>query len=315
MNTTDSVAGDTFDLATLLATVDDATKGELASKPEVVDWGGSLNVESLPITARRWIQVPDIVTVVADLKSSTKLGTGKHAASTASIYQAATGGAVAVFDKFDADFIQIQGDGAFALFWGEKRYERAMCAAITIQTFSNAMVGRLEKKWPDAPKTGFKVGVASSRILVKRIGTPRNPAQQEPVWAGKSVNYAAKAAQGADRHQIVVTGSVWDLIESNDYLTVSCGCPVGTPFPLWEDVVIDRLPDDDPDSQGRMLPATWCDTHGVAFCDAVLKGKRVRPDIADARNNVLKSQMKEAIRRTARIAREDQLAHRRGLAS
>ena len=52
-----------------------------------------------------------MVAVVADLKNSTKLGTGKWAASTASIYQAGTGGVVDVFNKFSADFIQIQGQG------------------------------------------------------------------------------------------------------------------------------------------------------------------------------------------------------------
>ena len=132
--------------------------------------------------ARRWHKLSDAVAVVADLKNSTKLGTGKWAASTASIYEASTGSVVKIFDEFDADFLAIQRDGAFALFWGERRYERALCAGITIKRFSRNMVERLEKRWPDLPETGFKVGVASSRLLAKRIGTPRNPAQQEPVW-------------------------------------------------------------------------------------------------------------------------------------
>ena len=94
----------------------------------------------------------DVVAVVADLRNSTQLGTGgQHAASTASIYQAATGGVVGIYDQFDADFIQIQGDGAFALFWGEKRYQRAMCAAITVRTFSGDLIAQLEKKWPSLP--------------------------------------------------------------------------------------------------------------------------------------------------------------------
>jgi class 3 adenylate cyclase len=79
---------------------------------------------------------------------------------------------VKTFDTFGADFIQIQGDGAFALFWGDRRYERAMCAGITIRTASADLVERLENKWPDIAETGFKVGVASGRVLVKRIGTP-----------------------------------------------------------------------------------------------------------------------------------------------
>src|SRR5271154_5334596 len=185
---------DKVDLDGLLKSLDQAAKAELDSTPEVDDWDGSLNVSALPIVARRWVKVPDVVAVVADLKSSTKLGTGKWAASTASIYQASTGGVVDVFNKFGADFIQIQGDGAFGLFWGDLRYERAMCCGITVKTFSADLADRLENKWPNMEKTGFKVGVASGRVLVKRIGTPRNPAQQEPIWAGKPVNYAAKSA-------------------------------------------------------------------------------------------------------------------------
>ena len=184
------------DLTALLGDLDDAVKVEVASTPEVFDKGGNLDVEALPITARKWHTLNDAVAVVADLKNSTKLGTGKWAASTASIYKASTGGVVSIFDQFDADFLAIQGDDAFALFWGERRYERALYSAITIKTFSRDMVERLEKKWDDLPETGFKVGIASSRLLAKRIGTPRNPAQQEPVWAGKAVNYATKAAQG-----------------------------------------------------------------------------------------------------------------------
>lgn len=305
---------DTVDLGALLKKVDDATATELASKPEVdKNWKGDLDVATLPITARKWIEVPDVVAVVADMKNSTKMGTGKHAASTASIYQASTGGVVDIFNQFDANFIQIQGDGAFALFWGDRRYERAICAAITVQSFGGKLTERLESKWPDAPETGLKVGVASSRILVKRIGTPQNPAQQEPVWAGKAVNYAAKAAQGAERHQLVVTGSVWDVIEKNDYLTTSCGCPGGDPVQLWDDVVIDRLADDDPDAQGRVLCSSWCGEHGQEYCDAILSGQKVRPEAEAERIKVLKSQYAEAQRRVARLQREARQAHRVGL--
>lgn len=254
---------DTVALEELLDSLDDAARIELASTPTVEDWSGSLDVDRLPIKTRKWIKVPDVVTVVADLKNSTQLGTGKWAASTASIYQAATGGAVNVLNKFQADFIQIQGDGAFGLFWGQDRYERAVCSGITIKTSSTSLVERLEAKWREGPETGFKVGIASGRVLVKRIGTPRNPAEQEPVWAGKSVNYASKAAQQADRHEMIVTGSVWDRIEKNDYIAISCPCGNGPSLSIWGDCVIAHLPDaDSMESQGRRLYAGWCKTHG-----------------------------------------------------
>ncbi len=304
----------TVDLSALLSDLDDNVKTELASTPEVVDKGDDLDVSALPITARRWHKLRDAVAVVADLKNSTKLGTGKWAASTASIYQASTGGVVNVFDQFDADFLAIQGDGAFALFWGDRRYERALCAGITIKTFSRDMVSRLEKRWPDLPETGLKVGVASSRLLAKRVGTPRNPAQQEPVWAGKAVNYAAKAAQGADRHLMVVTGSIWDVVEKNDYLAVSCPCGYGPSLDIWSDTEIARLPEGDPEAQGRLLTACWCAVHGEEYCTAVLAGQRYRSDASSVRKALQASQMRTALRRKAQAERAAHVARRRGLA-
>jgi class 3 adenylate cyclase len=303
------------DLSGLLSDLAHNVRAELASAPEVVDKGSDLDVDDLPITARRWHKVTDAVAVVADLKNSTKLGTGKWASSTASIYEASTGGIVKVFDRFDADFLAIQGDGAVALFWGGLRYERAMCAGITIKTFSKDMVSRLDKKWSDLPDTGLKVGVSSGRLLAKRIGTPRNPAQQEPVWAGKAVNYAAKAAQGADRHELVVTGSVWDVVEKNDYLAVSCPCGSGPSLGIWADTEIERLAAGDPEAQGRLLSASWCDTHGAEYCAAVLDGKRQREDARALRAALTASQMHTAIRTKARAERAARRTHLRGLMS
>ena len=303
----------TVDLTALLGNLDEDVKTELASTPEVVDKGDDLNVDELPVVARRWHKLNDVVAVVADLKNSTKLGTGKWAASTASIYQASTGGVVRVFDQFAADFLAIQGDGAFGLFWGERRYERALCAGITVKTFSRDLVERLEGKWPDMPETGFKVGIANSRLLVKRVGTPRNPAQQEPVWAGKAVNYAAKAAQGAARHELVVTGSVWDVVERNDYLAVSCPCGDGPSLDIWQDVEIERLPEGDPEAQGRVLSACWCDVHGAEYCAAVMDGERHRDDATQLRTALQSSQMREAVRAKARREREMGMARLRGL--
>lgn len=305
----------TVELSGLLEELDDTVKSELASAPEVVDKGDDLNVEGLPITARRWHKLTDAVAVVVDLKNSTKLGTGKRAASTASIYEASTGGAVKIFDRFDADFLAIQGDGAFALFWGDRRYERALCAGITVRTFSRDMVQRLEKKWPDLPETGFKVGIASSRLLAKRVGTPRNPAQQEPVWAGKAVNYAAKAAQGADRDELIVTGSVWDVVQGIDYLAVSCPCGNGPSLDIWADTVIERLPDGDVEAQGRVLTACWCDTHGEEYCAAVLEGKRKRDDTKALQVSLQASQMRGALRAKAQTERKALNARRSGIAS
>src|SRR5688572_17544124 len=96
----------------LLSNLNDRVRDELDHKPDVVDKAHDLDVSALPIEARRWHRLTEGVAVIADLKSSTQLGVGKHAASTASIYEAATGNVVRILGDFGSDFIAIQGDGA-----------------------------------------------------------------------------------------------------------------------------------------------------------------------------------------------------------
>lgn len=305
----------TTPLAELLTDLDGRVRDELKSKPEVVDKGHDLDVDKLPIEARKWHRLTDGVAVVADLKSSTQLDVGKHPASTASIYEAATGNVVRILDDFDADYIAIQGDGAVGVFWGERRLERALASGVTIKTFSEKqLVPQLEKKWTTLPETGFKVGIAASQLLVKRVGIPRTD-HQEPVWAGKAVNYAAKCAQQANRHEMVVTGSVWDWVSGNDYLAVSCACSTPSSA-IWSDVEIERLSAEDPERPGRKLHAAWCDVHGEEYCAAILDGKKRRADVTDQVEKVNARHMPDAMRRVAKQRREQRrnLLVQRGLA-
>jgi len=232
------------------------------------------------------------------------------------VYKAAVEGAVKIFNRFDADFIDIQGDGGFGVFWGEKAINRALAAGITVRTFSETLIDKLETKWGDnpGPETGFKVGIAMGRVLVKNLGTPRNRAEQEPVWAGKPVNYAVKCAQSADRHQIVIAGSVWDRIRTNDYLTYTCGCQDGEPSAgLWTDKTIDKLNDDE--QYGRMTESRWCESCGPGFCEAITAGRRKRNDIPDhERTEMAKTQMAEALASNAQKNRETRAARLEGLA-
>ncbi|UJH71808.1 hypothetical protein [Ornithinimicrobium sp. INDO-MA30-4] len=265
--------------------------------------------------SEKWLKIPRVVAVVADLKNSTQLGTGRHDTSTARAYEAAVEGSVKILNRFGADFIDIQGDGGFGLFWGDRAIARALCTGVTIRTFSSTLVDKLETKWgaSGGPETGFKVGIAMGRVLVKNLGTPRNQAEQEAVWAGRPVNYATKCAQAADRHQIVIAGSVWDRIRSNDYLAYSCGCGDDPPSAgLWADKTIDRLTDDE--QYGRMTEAGWCENCGTEFCEAIMSGSRRRDDIPDdVRIEMSKTQMAEAIAAVAQRQREARVARRAGL--
>jgi class 3 adenylate cyclase len=284
------------DLKALLDHCDDHVRIELGlGMPEVEDIDETFDpTQDVPITARRWMRVTDAVAVVADLKSSTKLGLGKNARSTASIYEAALKPVVDIMVDFDAGWVPIQGDCVMGVFWGERAMERAFCAAVTVKTFSEkTLVPRLEKKWPEAPATGFKVGMATSQVLVKRIGRP-NSNYQALVWPGKALNYAVKAAQSGDVGEMIVTGSVWDSIEGNDYIEFTCEC-TDPSRGLWGDRLIDKLDHDDVEATGRCLTSTWCDMCGEDFCAAILDGKTQRESCDAFRSLVRSIRFEEAL--------------------
>lgn len=276
-----------MNLTELLTKADDRVRTELANMPEVVDVDlNSIDVGKAPIDVRKWWRLTDVVVVVADLVSSTRLGTGKLAASTASIYEAALRPVAEMYSAFDVDHVEIQGDCVIGWFWGDLALERAVCAGITVKTFSSdSLVPRLEKKWADEdqlPPTGFKVGVGMGPLLVKRIGIPRTQ-HQAPVWPGKAVSYAVKAAQTAGRHELVVTGSVWAKVAKNDYLAFTCSCGDGPVDTIWSAHDIGRLDHDAVERNGRILGSKWCDVHGDEFCNAVLDGESIREETSTLR--------------------------------
>ncbi|WP_161494112.1 adenylate/guanylate cyclase domain-containing protein [Microcella alkaliphila] len=269
-----------IDLDGLLKQVGDRTAEKLDSLPDVIEKGQDLDVTKLPINST-WHRLADVVCVVADLERSTNLAKGRTPAGVASIYDAGVGSIVRILASFGADFIDIQGDAAFALFWDERRYERAFCAAMTIRTYNPTFTKEVHNRWPKAASTGFKVGVASGPVLVKRVGPERQVDFQEPVWAGRPVNYAVKTAQQGATDRLLVTGSVWDVIGKNDYIAFSCGCDSGVPgrepSVLWKSIELEKIPDGQ--RHGTYVGSTWCSTHGQDFCTEIMAGKTARGGI------------------------------------
>jgi class 3 adenylate cyclase len=188
------------DLSALLEQTKQAAIQQLSTTTTVVEGDLPIDLADLRIEAPTWVRY-DVTAVVADMVNSTHLGAGgQWEKSTAAIYDAAVSPMVQILDAFGADFIDIQGDGGFGLFTGERQTERAVCAAITVRTFSErGLVKALKAKWPNnTPETGFKLGVAQSRVLAKKVGISRT-SHQEPVWAGRAVNHAAKCASAPRR--------------------------------------------------------------------------------------------------------------------
>jgi hypothetical protein len=72
----------------------------------------------------------------------------------------------------------------------------------------------------------------------------------------------------------------------------ACGSP-------WSDTVIERLADGDPEAQGRVLTACWCETHGAGYCAAIVDGQRKREDAKSLGAALQARQMRDALRAKA----------------
>lgn len=278
-----------FSLEGLVSDLESELKTAIDDLPEVEQVDGDFSAKNIPNPSdSKWVKLPEVVVVFFDLKNSTHLGVSRHDKSSARIYTSAVESSVKILHEFEADFIDIQGDGGFGIYWGDMAYERAFCAAVTIRTFSETLVKKLEAKWValDEVGTGFKVGMHAGRTLVKKLGTRNKVSEQEPVWAGKPVNYAAKCAQSAQRHQIVVTQSVWDKLSTNDHIAFSCGCSGSGIAQLWQDKTVETLPQKEQDAV--VLNSQWCDNCGEEFCREILTGSKRRQDVPETIRNAVR---------------------------
>lgn len=227
-----------------------------------------------------WLEIPDVICVYVDMVSSTKLSASLHPKSTAGVYQLFTGTAVRLFHEFDAPYIDVRGDGAFALFNSDQCY-RALAAAITYKTFAQKVfVPEVQKK--TQMELGAHIGIDQSTVLVRRIGFrsvfSRTDRQNE-VWAGRPINMAAKLGSITRPGELLASDRFYKRITS-DVARKSCGCSggeyTGDKVALWTEVDLET---DEEYSEHRelfdfskmyKLKSLWCPTHGQEYCADML---------------------------------------------
>jgi len=122
-----------------------------------------------------------------------------------------------------------------------------------------------------------------------------------------------QSSQQADANEMIVTGSVWDYVETNDYLAVTCTCGAGPSASLWSDVTIDKIHEGDGERAGRRLTSKWCAIHGAEYCAAVLAGDKVRPEARELVESVKKAQRADNLRAVQLKRREQRRNQRYGL--
>lgn len=264
----------------------DQASDDLKTSVEIEEAEIFPKVSDLVLDVPRWKKIENTVVVATDLKGSTKISYAKQDRVGARLYQASSGHCARILDHFEAEFIDIQGDGVFGIFHGDKARESAIASAFTLKSFSVQLAPMItEYLGPDAPEvgeTGLKIGMADGTLLAKRIGVRGE--HNEPVWAGKPVNYATKCAQEADRHELIITDRLFEHYKRNDYVVYSCGHAVNgqesAPGPLWEEAEVETLGDDSSCKKFAMA-TSWCEHCGDQFCAHILDGDTDRDNVGE----------------------------------
>ncbi len=212
-----------------------------------------------------WLQIPDVIACFVDMEGSTKLSASTHERSTAKVYRYFTNTAIRIFHHFDARYIDVKGDGVFALFDSDQLYT-SLAATISIKTFvSKEFTPKTRSK--TELEIGGHFGIDQRTVLVRKLGlkfSGNRTDRQNEVWAGKPVNMAAKLAGISTNNRLWVSDRYYSKLK-DDKATMSCGCPGGQSMPLWqeEDLTDDTRFDFD---KAWSLGSNWCDIHGKSFC-------------------------------------------------
>ena len=220
-----------------------------------------------------WIKVPDLICCFVDMEGSTKLSAELHERGTAKAYRFFTNTAIKIFHHFEAAYIDVKGDGVFALFDFDQPH-RALAATVSFKTFvSKEFTPKLQKA--ANLKIGGHYGIDSGSVLVRKLGLKaiERTDRQNEVWAGQPINVAAKLAGLSTNETVLVSGRFHGKLKGERALK-SCGCQggqyVGVHVDLWDEVDLsgdDRFEFD----KAMRLKSSWCPTHGKEFCRDVVR--------------------------------------------
>ena len=235
-----------------------------------------------------WWRIPNVTALFADLKGSTALNSSVPTEAAAVAYTYFGRAMTVVMERFSAGYIEMQGDGIFGLFGGQRSMFLAAACAITMRTQLERTVAPKFKRDASVDRD-LKVGIGIDRgtLLVRQLGL--KAVEQNEVWAGMPVNAAAKLSSVAGPNQVVVSDRVFSGYEQSAKarqraLIWSCGCRggsrgagfnagVGQTPKLWtQQTAAKNLGLDFANVYRR--ESGWCETHGAEFCEALISGKR-----------------------------------------
>jgi class 3 adenylate cyclase len=220
-----------------------------------------------------WIKVPDIICCFVDMEGSTKLSAELHEHGTAKAYRYFTNTAIKIFHHFEAAYIDVKGDGVFALFDFDQPH-RALAATVSFKTFvAKDFNPRLQRS--SGLDVGGHYGIDRGSVLVRKLGLKAidRTDRQNEVWAGQPINVAAKLASISHDETVLVSDRFFQRLAGGRALK-SCGCQGGQytaeHTDLWQevDVSTDKRFEFD---RAWSLRSSWCSTHGKEYCRDIVR--------------------------------------------
>lgn len=238
----------------------------IENRSAIPDW------DKIPLEGQGWLQSGYLACVYIDMVGSTKLQIVKHPKTAAKVYQLFVENMVQTLRDYDCEFIDIKGDGGFGIFTGENSSIKALCSAVTFKTLCQELLATAIKDF----KISAHIGIDEKQSLFKRIGLRGD--WQNVVWAGKSVNMAAKLAALAGSQEIAISTRVFEKINApkfKKYAYLSCGCLAdssgqGEPNPLWTEVDVSQKGYFDFE-KAYTCRSNWCKIHGNDYCQKLMK--------------------------------------------
>ncbi len=225
---------------------------------------------------QKWLKIPGVISVYVDMLGSTKLSAEKHDSSTAKVYKYFTDSAIRTFHLFGSSYIDIKGDGVFALF-NSNEVHIALCAAITFKTQANKKIIPEIREQTGIQDIGTHIGIDQNTVLVKKIGLKKHNAQdnerQNEVWAGEPINMSAKLASRSKDGEIIISDRYYNNITSDKAIT-TCGCVDGKDINQMSAVwTPEDITDDKKFSFNTIYicGSNWCGTHGNEYCSEIMQ--------------------------------------------
>lgn len=230
-----------------------------------------------PIADHHWLKIQDVICLFVDIRNSTGLSASNHEKTTASVYELFTGTAVRMFHQLGARYIDIKGDGVFALF-NRNQAHRAFVSAVTFKTFAQEnFLPFIREKLNGAVDIGFHMGIDQKTVLVKQVGlrdSEGRDSRKNEVWAGKPINMAAKLAARSIDKELLVSERYYTNLSKDTRLQQTCGCTTTSSdshetVDIWSrrDFSEDKIFDFD---VAYSMCNIWCAVHGKEWAETIL---------------------------------------------